>query len=172
MARTGFYPGSFDPLTLGHMDIITRASRLVDRLVIGVGVHHGKKPLFTVEDRVDMLKVEAVLAGKKAGIEINVQTFDNLAVDAARDAGANVIVRGLRDSGDFDYETQMAAMNGQMAPDIETVFLASSPGVRHIASSLVRQIASMGGNASSFVPPSIAERLADRFGRQGNKSHE
>lgn len=164
MARTGFYPGSFDPLTLGHMDIITRAARLVDRLVIGVGVHHGKKPLFTVADRVDMLKAEALSCGQKAGIEIDVQTFDNLAVAAARAAGANVIIRGLRDSGDFDYETQMAAMNGQMAGDIETVFLASSPHVRHIASSLVRQIASMGGDASTFVPPTIAQRLADRFG--------
>jgi pantetheine-phosphate adenylyltransferase len=165
MAHTGFYPGSFDPLTLGHMDIITRAARFVDRLVIAVGVHHGKKPLFTVEDRVDMLKAEAVEAGKKAGIKIDVQTFSNLAVDAAREAGANVIIRGLRDSGDFDYETQMAAMNGQMAPDIETVFLAASPEVRHIASSLVRQIASMGGDASTFVPESVAARLADRFGR-------
>jgi pantetheine-phosphate adenylyltransferase len=164
MAHTGFYPGSFDPLTRGHMDIIMRASRFVDRLVIAVGVHHGKKPLFTIEDRVDMLKVEAGSAAKKAGIQIDVQTFDNLAVDAARDAGANVIIRGLRDSGDFDYETQMAAMNAQMAPDIETVFLAASPEVRHIASSLVRQIASMGGDASSFVPQTIAERLADRFG--------
>lgn len=165
MSHTGFYPGSFDPLTLGHMDIITRAARFVDRLVIAVGVHHGKKPLFTIDDRVEMLKAEAVSAGKKAGIEIEVQTFENLAVQAARDAGANVIIRGLRDSGDFDYETQMAAMNGQMAPDIETVFLAASPEVRHIASSLVRQIASMGGDASSFVPKLVADRLADRFGR-------
>lgn len=165
MAQTGFYPGSFDPLTLGHIDIITRAARFVDKLVIAVGVHHGKKPLFTVEDRVDMLKSEAVEAGKKAGIKISVQTFDNLAIDGARDAGANVIIRGLRDSSDFDYEIQMAGMNGQMAPDIETVFLAASPDVRHIASSLVRQIASMGGDASSFVPQSVAARLANRFGR-------
>lgn len=164
MARTGFYPGSFDPLTIGHMDIITRAASFLDRLVIAVGVHHGKKPLFTIEDRVDMLKAEVLEAGKIAGIQIDVLTFGNLATDAARDAGANVIIRGLRDSGDFDYEIQMAGMNGQMAPDIETVFLAASPQVRHIASSLVRQIASMGGDASSFVPSSVAERLADRFG--------
>jgi pantetheine-phosphate adenylyltransferase len=164
MARTGFYPGSFDPLTIGHMDIITRAASFLDRLVIAVGVHHGKKPLFTIEDRVEMLKAEVLEAGKIAGIQIDVQTFGNLATDAARDADANVIIRGLRDSGDFDYEIQMAGMNGQMAPDIETVFLAASPQVRHIASSLVRQIASMGGDASSFVPSSVAERLADRFG--------
>ncbi len=165
MAHTGFYPGSFDPLTLGHMDIITRTARFVDRLVIAVGVHHGKKPLFTIEDRVDMLKAETVSVAKKAGIKIEVQTFDNLSVDAARDAGANVIIRGLRDVSDFDYEIQMAGMNGQMAPDIETVFLAASPEVRHIASSLVRQIASMGGDASSFVPGTVAARLAERFGR-------
>ena len=165
MAHTGFYPGSFDPLTLGHMDIITRAAGFVGRLVIAVGVHHGKKPLFTIEDRVDMLKSEAASVGKKAGIVIEVQTFDNLTIEAARAVGANVIIRGLRDSGDFDYEIQMAAMNGQMAPDIETVFLAASPEVRHIASSLVRQIASMGGDASSFVPESVGLRLADRFGR-------
>jgi pantetheine-phosphate adenylyltransferase len=165
MAHTGFYPGSFDPLTLGHMDIITRTARFVDKLVISVGVHHGKKPLFTIEDRVDMLKAETVSVAKKAGIKIEVRTFDNLSVDAARDAGANVIIRGLRDVSDFDYEIQMAGMNGQMAPDIETVFLAASPEVRHIASSLVRQIASMGGDASSFVPETVAARLAERFGR-------
>lgn len=165
MAHTGFYPGSFDPLTLGHMDIITRTARFVDKLVISVGVHHGKKPLFTIEDRVDMLKAETVSVAKKAGIKIEVKTFDNLSVDAARDAGANVIIRGLRDVSDFDYEIQMAGMNGQMAPDIETVFLAASPEVRHIASSLVRQIASMGGDASSFVPETVAARLAERFGR-------
>jgi pantetheine-phosphate adenylyltransferase len=147
------------------MDIITRAAKFVDKLVIAVGVHHGKKPLFTVEDRVDMLKAEAALVSKKTGITIDVQTFDNLSVVAARDVGADVIIRGLRDSGDFDYEIQMTSMNAQMAPDIETVFLAASPEVRHIASSLVRQIASMGGDASSFVPQSVGERLADRFGR-------
>lgn len=165
MARTGFYTGSFDPLTLGHMDIIARAAKLVDTLVIALGVHHGKKPLFSVEDRVAMIEAEAAPMAKKLGMEIKIQTFDRLAVDAARDAGASVIVRGLRDSGDFDYEAQMAGMNGEMAPDIETVFLVSSPGVRHITSSLVRQIASMGGDASMFVPESVATQLAERFGR-------
>lgn len=164
MARTGFYTGSFDPLTLGHLDIIARSAKLLDKLVIAVGVHHGKKPLFTVEDRVEMLQAEAGTLAKKHGLEVVVQTFDRLAVDAARDAGASVIVRGLRDSGDFDYEAQMAGMNGEMAPDIETVFLVSSPAVRHITSTLVRQIASMGGDASTFVPESVAARLAERFG--------
>ncbi len=165
MARTGFYPGSFDPLTLGHMNIIKRAATLLDRLVIAVGQHHGKKPLFSVDDRIEMLKAEAVPLGKDAGIEIDVQTFDNLAVEAARAVGANVIIRGLRNSGDFEYEVQMAGMNGEMAPGIETVFLAASPEVRHIAGTLVRQIASMGGNAAPFVPSSIAVRLSERFGR-------
>lgn len=164
MARTGFYTGSFDPLTLGHMDIIARAAKLVDTLVIALGVHHGKKPLFSVEDRVAMIETEAAPMAKKLGMEIRIQTFDRLAVDAARDAGASVIVRGLRDSGDFDYEAQMAGMNGEMAPDIETVFLVSSPPVRHITSTLVRQIASMGGDASTFVPESVAVQLAERFG--------
>lgn len=165
MAKIGFYPGSFDPLTLGHIDIIVRAAKLVDKLVVAVGQHHGKKPLFAIDDRIDMLKAEAALLGKKHGIEIDIVTFGTLAVDAAREAGANVIIRGLRGTGDFDYEVQMAGMNAQMAHEIETVFLAASPQVRHIASSLVRQIASMGGDASSFVPESVALRLAERFGR-------
>ncbi|MDA7949403.1 MAG: pantetheine-phosphate adenylyltransferase [Hyphomicrobiaceae bacterium] len=165
MAQTGFYPGSFDPLTLGHMDIIVRAAKFLDRLVIAVGLHHGKKPLFSVEDRVDMIKAEVAALIAETGTDIEVQTFDKLTVDAARAVGANVIIRGLRDSGDFDYEMQMAGMNGTMAPDIETVFLASSPPVRHIAGTLVRQIASMGGEAGAFVPQSVATRLNDRFGR-------
>ena len=165
MAQIGFYPGSFDPLTLGHMDIITRAIKLVDRLVIAVGQHYGKKPLFSIDDRVEMLVAEVVPLGKKNGIEIDIQTFDNLAVDAARAVGANVIIRGLRDSGDFDYEVKMAGMNGAMAADIETVFLAASPQTRHIAATLVRQIATMGGDAAPFVPDSVAKRLSERFGR-------
>lgn len=164
MARTGFYTGSFDPLTLGHMDIIARSAKLVDKLVIAMGVHHGKKPLFSVEDRKAMIEAEAAPMAKKHGLEIETQTFDRLAVSAARDAGATVIIRGLRDSGDFDYEAQMAGMNGEMAPDIETVFLVSSPSVRHISSTLVRQIASMGGDATTFVPPSVAIELAKKFG--------
>ncbi len=165
MAQTGFYPGSFDPLTLGHMDIITRAARLVDRLVIAVGQHHGKKPLFAIDDRIDMLKSEAVQLSRKHGIEIDILTFDTLAVDAARAAGANLIIRGLRGSGDFEYEVQMAGMNAQMAGDIETLFLAASPQTRHITATLVRQIASMGGDATPFVPASVAKRLRERFGR-------
>lgn len=163
MARTGFYPGSFDPVTNGHLDIITRAAKLVDKLVIGVGVHHGKAPLFSTEERLAML--DQVLADVRASGdgEIAVTTFDNLTVDAARDSGADVIFRGLRDAADFDYEMQMAGMNGCMAPDVQTVFLAASPDVRHIAASLVRQIAHMGGTVSAFVPETVEERLAKKF---------
>jgi len=162
MTRTGFYPGSFDPVTNGHVDIIARASHLVDRLVIAVGLHHGKKPLFETAERVAMIEEIAAPIASRTGTEIVVTTFDNLTVDAARAAGAQVIVRGLRDSGDFDYEMQMAGMNGAMAADIETIFLAASPSVRHVAATFVRQIAAMGGDVSPFVPKSVASRLAKR----------
>jgi len=159
MQRTAFYPGSFDPVTLGHMDVIARACRLVDRLVIGVGTHDAKRPLFSVEDRVAMLSEEVASIAGRTGIEIDIVTFAGLAVDAAQDAGASIIVRGLRDATDFDYEVQMAGMNGAMAPSVETVFIAAGPGVRHIASSLVRQIAQMGGDVAPFVSPGVAQRL-------------
>lgn len=162
MTRIGFYPGSFDPVTNGHIDIIARAARLVDRLVIAVGLHHGKQPLFTAKERVAMLKEQVAGIGATAQAEIVVTTFDNLTVQAARDAGASLIVRGLRDTTDFAYEMQMAGMNRAMAPDIETVFLAASPEARHIAASLVRQIATMGGDAAPFVPAAVADRLKKR----------
>lgn len=165
MSRVGFYSGSFDPVTNGHIDIIARAARLVDRLVIGVGVHHGKTPLFSAEERVAMLQEQTPAIGQAANADISVVTFDNLTVDAARANGAYVIFRGLRDSGDFDYEMQMAGMNERMAPDIETVFLAASPEVRHIAASFVRQIAAMGGDVTPFVPPAVVQRLQQRLRR-------
>ncbi|MEL6373024.1 MAG: pantetheine-phosphate adenylyltransferase [Pseudomonadota bacterium] len=159
MTHIGFYSGSFDPVTHGHTDIIARSLVLVDELVIGVGVHHGKAPMFSADERVAMLQAETQPLAEKHGVEIRTVTFDNLAVDAARANGASIIVRGLRDGTDFDYEMQMAGMNGQMAPDLQTVFLAASPGVRHIAANLVRQIAKMGGDVSHFVSPEVAERL-------------
>jgi pantetheine-phosphate adenylyltransferase len=159
MTRTGFYSGSFDPVTLGHADVIARALQLVDRLVIGIGVHPGKTPLFTVDERIAMIRTEAgALALSSSSIEV--VTFAGLTVDAARQAGANVIFRGLRDATDFDYEMQMCGMNGTMAPDIGTVFLPASPGVRHITATLVRQIALMKGDVSSFVSAAIARQLA------------
>ena len=162
MKRIGFYPGSFDPVTLGHTDVIARACRLVDTLVIGIGVHDAKRPLFDAAERIAMLQAEVKPIAAKTGTAIGVVTFSGLAVDAAREAGAGVIVRGLRDASDFDYEMQMAGMNGAMAPAIETVFIAASPAVRHIAASLVRQIARMGGDASPFVSPAVARRLKSK----------
>ncbi len=167
MSRIGFYSGSFDPVTLGHLDVIARSAELVDRLVIGVGVHPAKSPMFTADERVEMLHVETVPIADKAGCEIEIATFNTLAVDAARDQGATVIFRGLRDGTDFDYEMQMAGMNGEMAPDIQTVFVAAAPAVRHIAANLVRQITAMGGDASRFVSPAVNTRLRAKGGPQG-----
>ncbi len=160
--RSGFYSGSFDPVTLGHADVIARAMQLVDRLVIGIGVHPGKTPLFTVDERIDMLKSEAARVAPK-GVTVDVVTFAGLTVDAARDAGCSAIFRGLRDGTDLDYEMQMCGMNGAMASDIGTVFLPASPGVRHITATLVRQIAQMGGNVTSFVSADVARRLAAKL---------
>ncbi|MGH6816074.1 MAG: pantetheine-phosphate adenylyltransferase [Hyphomicrobiaceae bacterium] len=165
MSHIGFYSGSFDPVTLGHTDIIVRALMLVDELVVGVGVHHGKVPVFTGAERVAMLEEETEPFAEKFGRTIRVVTFDTLVVDAARAQGASLIVRGLRDGSDFDYEMQMAGTNAALAPDIQTVFLPAGPEVRHIAGSLVRQIAAMGGDVSHFVSPTVSRRLAEKSGR-------
>lgn len=164
MPHIGFYSGSFDPVTHGHTDVIARALTLVDELVIGVGVHDGKVPMFTAEERIAMIEEEVRDLSSKHEVEVRVVTFDNLAVDAAREAGATVIIRGLRDGTDFDYEMQMAGMNGEMAPQIQTVFLAASPAMRHIAANLVRQIAKMKGDVSQFVSASVAKRLQNKVG--------
>lgn len=159
MKRIGFTSGSFDPPTKGHIDIIARAARMVDRLVVGVGVHPGKVPLFTAEERIEMLEAETAPIAKATGCKFKIVTFDTLTIDAARAEEATIIVRGLRDGTDFDYEMQMAGMNGRMAPDIETVFLPASPEVRHVTGTLVRQIALMGGPISDFVSAAVAKRL-------------
>jgi pantetheine-phosphate adenylyltransferase len=163
--RVGLYPGSFDPVTYGHVDIVRRAALLVDRLVIAIGTHHTKEPLFSVNERVKLAADVLDPVAKEIGLKLGVTTYDNLTVDAAKEAGASVIVRGLRDAGDFDHEMQMAGMNASLAPGIETVFLASSPNTRHIAASLVRQIAAMGGDVSSFVPPIVAAALKKKLAR-------
>ena len=163
MPHVGFYSGSFDPITLGHTDVIARALTLVDELVIGIGVHHGKTPLFSAEDRIAMIEAEVQPLAEKHGIEVRVVPFSGLVVDAAREEGATVIIRRLRDGTDFDYEMQMAGMNGELAPQIQTVFLAASPAMRHIAGTLVRQIAAMGGDVSHFVSPDVNARLVARF---------
>ena len=163
MSRIGFYSGSFDPITNGHTDIIQRALRLVDELVIGIGVHHGKVPMFTAEERIAMLEAETRALTRKHGGKVRVVTFSGLVVDAAQEHGAQVIIRGLRDGTDFDYEIQMAGMNGAMAPGLDTVFLPASPLTRHIAASLVRQIAAMGGNVAPFVSSAVARKLRARM---------
>ncbi|MGA7327425.1 MAG: pantetheine-phosphate adenylyltransferase [Rhodomicrobium sp.] len=159
--RCGFYPGSFDPPTLGHRDIISRGLKAFDRLVVGIGVHPTKAPMFTDEERVAMLQEEFV--DLTAGSRAEAVLFRGLTVDAAREHGAGWILRGLRDSGDFEYEMQLARMNSQLAPDIETVFLAASPATVHITATLVRQIASFGGNVSPFVSGPVLKRIKDKF---------
>ena len=159
MKRIGFTSGSFDPVTDGHLDVIARAARMVDSLVIGIGVHPGKTPLFSPDEKIEMLRSETAVIAKKSGCRIEITTFATLTVDAAREAGATMIFRGLRDGTDFDYEMQMSGMNGEMAPGIDTVFLPASPEVRHITATLVRQIAMMGGDVSTFVSPNVAKRL-------------
>jgi pantetheine-phosphate adenylyltransferase len=161
--RVGLYPGSFDPVTLGHVDIVRRAAHLVDRLVIAVGTHHDKHPLFSAEERVALARKVLEPVAKELGLDLVVTTYDSLTVDAAKAADAAVVIRGLRDAGDFDYEMQMAGMNAALDPDVETVFLASSPGTRHIAASLVRQIAAMGGDVATFVPPVVDDALKQKF---------
>ncbi len=167
MTRIGFYSGSFDPVTLGHTDVIERASRLVDKLVIGIGVHPAKAPMFADEARAEMLVAETRGIAKATGTAIEIVTFGDLAVEAARRHGASVIFRGLRDGTDFDYEMQMAGMNGAMRPDIQTVFVAASPHVRHIAANLVRQIALLGGDVTPFVSAAVAKRLAGKTIKAG-----
>lgn len=157
MRRTALYTGSFDPVTNGHVDVLVQGARLVDRIVVGIGVHPGKAPLFTPDEKADLIR--AVAADLALPVSIDVAPFDGLAVEAARREGASVILRGLRDGTDLDYEMQMAGMNAAMAPDVQTVFLPASPGVRHITGTLVRQIAKMGGDVAPFVPPAIVAAL-------------
>ncbi len=155
MTISALYPGSFDPLTNGHIDIITRAAAFADRLVVAIGAHHEKKAFLPAEARKTLIEDEiSNIAG-----HIEVMIFDSLVVDAARGAGADLLIRGLRNGADFDYEMQMAGMNGALAPEVETVFLAASPGINYISSSLVRQISSMGGDISPFVPARIAAAI-------------
>jgi len=154
--RIGLYPGTFDPITLGHIDIMQRASRLVDRLVIGVAVNRDKKPLFTLEERVEMVRNEAANC---LGCEIVVHPFENLLIDCARDVGAQVIIRGLRAVADFEYEFQMVHMNRQLDDTIETLFLMADARRQAIASKLVKEIARLNGDVSKFVTPAVALAL-------------
>jgi pantetheine-phosphate adenylyltransferase len=159
MPRIALYAGSFDPVTNGHLDVVRQAARLADRLVLAIGVHPGKTPLFPVEERLAMLTETCGPLAKEAGAELSCTTFDDLVISLAKREGASMLIRGLRDGTDFDYEMQMAGMNGTMAPSVQTVFLPASPAVRPITATLVRQIAKMGGDVSAFVPASVVARL-------------
>jgi pantetheine-phosphate adenylyltransferase len=169
MPRTVLYAGSFDPVTNGHLDVVRQAARLADRLVLAIGMQPGKTPLFSAEDRRDMLVECCTPVAREAGCELACILFDDLVVEAAKREGASVLVRGLRDGSDFDYEMQMAGMNAAMAPQVQTVFLPASPAVRPITATLVRQIAAMGGDISGFVPPVVGERLRVRFARKSGR---
>src|SRR3974390_1988831 len=159
MPRIALYPGSFDPVTNGHLDVVRHAVMLCDKLVIAIGVHHGKAPLFTLEERFALARQIFEPIAKQAGCVLDTATFDNLVVAAARKIGAPPMIRGLRDSTDLNYEMRLAGLNETMAPEVHTVFVPASPPTRPIASSIVRQIAEMGGDVSPFVPPAVVAAL-------------
>ena len=163
MPRIALYAGSFDPVTNGHVDVVRQALGLADRLVLAIGVHPGKTPLFPFEERLAMLTETCGPLAKAAGGEMACVAFDGLVIDLARREGATILIRGLRDGTDLDYEMQMAGMNGTMEPGIQTVFMPASPAVRPITATLVRQIARMGGDVSAFVPKSVAAKLKTKF---------
>jgi pantetheine-phosphate adenylyltransferase len=168
MARIALYGGSFDPVTNGHLDVVRQAARLADRLVLAIGIHPGKTPLFSADERLDMLQEVCGPVAKAANCELRCITFGDLVVSAAKREGASVLIRGLRDGTDLDYEMQMAGMNGVMVPEVLTVFLPASPAVRPITATLVRQVAAMGGDISAFVPAAVAARLKKKFaGKSG-----
>lgn len=157
------YAGSFDPVTNGHMDVLKGALRLADKVIVAIGIHPGKKPLFSFEERVELIGLSADAFLGKDAKRVSVISFDALVIDAARNHNAKLMVRGLRDGTDLDYEMQMAGMNGTMAPELQTVFLPADPGVRTITATLVRQIASMGGDIKPFVPVAVATALEAKF---------
>jgi pantetheine-phosphate adenylyltransferase len=163
MPRTALYPGSFDPVTNGHLDVVRRAARLADRLVLAIGIHPGKTPMFSADERLALVEETCGPIARAAGCEFACTTFGDLVVTAAQREGASLLIRGLRDGTDLDYEMQMAGMNETMAPDVGTVFVPASPAVRPITATLVRQIASMGGDVSAFVPPAVWQRLKTKL---------
>ncbi len=166
MRPTALYAGSFDPVTNGHIDVVRQAARLVGRLVIAIGVHPGKAPLFSADERVAMVEETCGVMIREAGCEFACITFNDLTVTTAQRIGATVMIRGVRDGTDLDYEMQLAGMNAAMAPMVQTIFLPASTPVRPITATLVRQIAGMGGDVSAFVPAAVAHRLKTKFGHQ------
>jgi pantetheine-phosphate adenylyltransferase len=169
MSRTALFAGSFDPPTNGHLDLVRQSARLADRLVLAVGTHPGKAPLFSAEERLAMLTETCGPVARASGCELACVTFADLVVTAAQREGATLLIRGLRSASDFDYEMEMAGMNAAMAPAIQTIFLPASPHVRPITATLVRQIASMGGDVSKFVPGSVVARLMEKFSRRPHR---
>lgn len=163
--RIAIYAGSFDPLTNGHLDVLKASLAVADRVYAAIGIHPGKKPLFSFDERVGLIEKVAKDELGKDGARIKVVSFDGLVVDAARREGASIMIRGLRDGTDLDYEMQMAGMNETMAPDLQTVFLPASPSVRTITATLVRQIASMGGDIRPFVPAAVVAPLVAKFAK-------
>lgn len=161
--RIGIYPGTFDPMTNGHIDIIRRALTLVDHLVVAIGINASKTPMLTFEERAALIEAEAGPVAKKLGSKISTASFSGLVVDAADAHGANVIIRGLRGAVDYEYEVQMVGMNRVMNPQVETVFLTASPETQFISSTLVRQIAGMGGDISPFVPKRVEKKVLARL---------
>jgi len=162
--RTGLYPGTFDPVTLGHLDVIRRAAKLVDRLVIGVAVNRDKGPLFSLEERTAMLEAASAPIAEAAGVEVVAVPFETLLIHFAEEVGASVIIRGLRAVSDFEYEFQMVGMNRAMNDEIETVFLMADASHQAIASKLVKEIARLGGDVSGFVSPEVGAALRARLG--------
>ncbi|MBU6458946.1 MAG: pantetheine-phosphate adenylyltransferase [Bradyrhizobium sp.] len=163
MARIALYPGSFDPVTNGHLDVVRQAAGLCDRLVVAIGTHPGKKPLFSVEERLAMVQMVFGPIATRAGASLDCTTYDGLTITAAQKIGATFMIRGLRDGTDLDYEMQIAGMNEAMAPEVRTVFVPASVAVRPITATLVRQIAAMGGDVSAFVPSAVAASLKAKF---------
>ncbi len=161
--RIGLYPGTFDPITLGHIDIIRRAVTLVDHLVVGVAINRDKGPLFSLEERVAMISSECATITRASGVAIDVHPFENLLIQCAEEVGANVIIRGLRAVSDFEYEFQMVGMNRAMNDDVETVFLMADASHQAIASRLVKEIARLDGDVGKFVPTAVQAALAEKF---------
>lgn len=162
MKRVAYYAGSFDPPTNGHMDVLRQALALADTVVIGIGIHPGKAPMFSFEERAGLIAQCVGALGEGAERRVRVEKFSDLVIQAARRAGAGILVRGLRDGTDLDYEMQMSGMNGVMAPDVHTIFLPANPQFRAITATLVRQVAAMGGDVSPFVPKPVLKALKSK----------
>jgi pantetheine-phosphate adenylyltransferase len=165
MERIGLYAGSFDPITNGHLDVLEAAARMCERVVIAIGIHPGKKPLFDATERKGMIEQACASIARAYKVQIDVITFDGLLIAAAKEAKATLLIRGLRDGTDFDYEMQMTGMNADMDAKIQTVFIPATPATRHITGTLVRQIAAMGGDVSKFVPDFVAKKLAAQYAK-------